>query len=488
MAFSGAVKLASLDDYLAPSQNCIKPLLDQAKSAKKGGILPPTKGGVGEQKEVRGVVRMEMEDDIGIGHFDQIKSRDGRAAITLADCLACSGCVTSAETMLITQQSTAEFEANLRGEARKRLVVVSLSPQSRTALSHFFKIPPLPLIKRLTTFLKSVGVDHVLDTTCGLDISLLEAREEFVQRYRAKTALPVLSSECPGWVCYAEKTQGAEILPFISAIKSPQQIMGTIVKKFIAAHHRLTGADVYHVCVMPCYDKKLEGTRPDFFDEASATRDVDCVLSTDELKEFILKSSNLATLTESVLHPFNSVSQDQSMLVLPLDVGGSGGYAENIFRYSVKVLFGADLPAVLVWEKGRNPDFHEVSHVQNGQKVLTFARAYGFRNIQNLVRTIKRQSCTYHYVELMACPAGCLNGGGQIKAASIAAQKQLVTDLDILHHQERVRPIGSNPVVEIVYRDLVRGPIGSAGALAHFRTQYRAVEKIELTNPMAIKW
>lgn len=484
MAFSGAVKLGDLDDFLTPAQACIKPQIDEAKERLQG-----VEGGEEEGKREKGAkltISMDMTDDISGGHFNQIVGTE-KAAITLADCLACSGCVTSAETVLITQQSTSEFLAHLTPEAKiNTKVVVSVSPQSRAALAHQFNLSPLDTAKRLSTALKALGVDYVLDTTASLDISLLEAREEFVRRLQSKENLPLLASECPGWVCYAEKTHGSYVLPHISAVKSPQQVMGTIVKRYLAKKIGVTSSQLYHCTIMPCYDKKLEASRGEFKWEEQ--QEVDCVLSTGEIFDLIQERGGLAGVASSPLDPLNSVDDTQNTLIAPLDTGGSGGYAEHLLRHASATLHGHPLTGPLEWVRGRNGDIHEACVQVGGEVVLRVARAYGFRNIQNLIRQIKRKKCKYHYVELMACPSGCLNGGGQIKAASISQQKQLVVDLDALYHTTLTRPPEASPVAREVYESLVGGDIACEAAKQLFHTTYREVEKVEVSNPLGIKW
>lgn len=220
---------------------------------------------------------------------------------------------------------------------------------------------------------------HCISLT-ALDIALIEAREEFIQRYKSaksgsassssassqKTVLPVLTSECPGFVCYAEKTQGEYILPYISAIKSPQQITGTLVKDLVSKELKIKPNQIYHVCIMPCYDKKLEGSRDDFYDSVNDTRQVDCVLTTSELKDILVeRKTDLNSVKpldkfhkftkifmnsdqsisssdmewESIDHVSNASSSSAFYLTSSYDSTGSGGYLENIFRYAAMVLF-----------------------------------------------------------------------------------------------------------------------------------------------------
>ena len=367
----------------------------------------------------------------------------------------------------------------------------------------------------------------------GQDISLIEAREEFVHRFRrnqqqpaaaAASALPVLASECPGWICYAEKSQ-ADALPHISAVKSPQQIMGTLVKQHLAHSLGVSPARVYHVTLMPCYDKKLEASRDDFFLAAHETREVDCVLATNEVVELLAdRCGDFAAVAESPLDAlFSNVDAEQQVLfAAAAEAGGSGGYLETVFRHAARTLFAVDLPAhvPLPYRAGRNADTREVALEVGGAKVLSFATAYGFRNIQNVTRQVKTGALKHQYVEIMACPAGCLNGGGQIKAADVKSSKELLRAVEAAFHPAaaaapatdgvalsdlasppvaadaqplqgqggvRVRDPADNPAVQALYRDWVRAPPMSPEAQRLFHTGYHAVSKADV-NPLAIRW
>lgn len=135
---------------------------------------------------------------------------------------------------------------------------------------------------------KQLGAKLVIDSSFSRDFSLMESVEEFISRYQSsdKKSLPILASSCPGWICYAEKTQG-KVLPYISKVKSPQQIMGSLVKDYWASQMNITPDKIYHVSIMPCFDKKLEASRDDFYDENYKTRDVDTVLTSAEVIDMI---------------------------------------------------------------------------------------------------------------------------------------------------------------------------------------------------------
>jgi iron only hydrogenase large subunit-like protein len=178
------------------------------------------------------------------------------------------------------------------------MVVVSISPQTRASLAAKYNLSLDQTHRKLTWFLKAhMGVDYVFDTAFSRDFSLLESAREFIRRYNAAKAdlpqkqFPMLCGVCPGWVCYAEKTHGY-VVPFIDTTKSPQQMMGSIVKNYFASKVQIPPQQIFHSTVMPCYDKKLEASRDDFKDASTNAPDVDCVITSGEL-ELMMKEQTI---------------------------------------------------------------------------------------------------------------------------------------------------------------------------------------------------
>eukprot|EP00123_Amoebidium_parasiticum_P002321 comp13577_c0_seq2/m.9166 comp13577_c0_seq2/g.9166 ORF comp13577_c0_seq2/g.9166 comp13577_c0_seq2/m.9166 type:complete len:301 (-) comp13577_c0_seq2:195-1097(-) len=300
----------------------------------------------------------------------------------------------------------------------------------------------------------------------------------------------MLASACPGWVCYAEKTHGDYVLPYISSTKSPQQVMGNIVKDYLSrCLGKSRNDEVYHIAVMPCYDKKLEASRQDFYNDIYSTRDVDCVITTGEVERmFEEKNVDFKGLAG---YPLDTVASLANKTSVPPEFefyghagGGSGGYLECTFRHAAKELFGVEVGPI-EYKVGKNKDFREVTLEVNGEVVLRFAAAYGFRNIQNLVQKIKRGKSPYDFVEVMACPSGCLNGGGQIKAASPDQSKDLLAHVTKLYQSvPEVHP-ESDPTVQMLYSDWLGGP-GSDLARKTLHTSYHGVEKT--VTGLTAKW
>lgn len=526
-----SVFLGDLDDYITPSQACVNPLFTPSTGADAGANGGNPKPGVAK-------LTLETElsaDDWGLPPptTERVVKPDiirttaqEKATISLDDCLACSGCVTSAEAVLISQQSFQELLDVLQRRAFQR-VVVTLSPQSRASLAAHFGLPVIDVHRKLVGVFRSIGVHLVIDSTCSGDFALLESRSEFLHRFRNQkktlwsrppssvavsasetqflepstpknplqdplTALPMLASACPGWICYAEKTQ-PNAIPFIDTTKSPQQIAGSLVKHFVSREHGIPATDVYHVAVMPCFDKKLEASRKDFVDAETQVKDVDCVLATTEVID-LMNALNIDFLAVEPAQlsadeiMLSGISQDGQRVLGSNVNASSGGQLEHIFRFAAKELFGVVVEGPLEYVVGRNPDFREVTLAVDGKEVLKFAIAYGFRNIQSIMTKIRRNRCPYHYVEIMACPSGCLNGGGQIKPKSTLLASELLASVTSRFQELEVRAPTDNPACKYVYETYFGGEPFSEQARKALHTQYHAVPKLELSNPLGIKW
>ncbi|KAJ3673267.1 hypothetical protein LUZ60_006641 [Juncus effusus] len=464
--FSPALRLADLNDFIAPSQNCVVSLNSSSR-------LKPEK----KVKET----------------FVGTKSQEEKVTISLKDCLACSGCVTSAETVMLEKQSLDEFLSHCNSKREK--VIVSISPQSRASLAAFYNLSPIQVFQKLTSLFKSVGVEAVYDISCSRDLSLIESCNEFISRYQnfkstgtkeSESNLPLLSSACPGWICYAEKTLGSYILPHISSVKSPQQAIGSAIKHHVVQKLGLRPNDVYHVTVMPCYDKKLEAVRDDFTFKINNNEiaEVDSVLTTGEVLDLIQsKSIDFVALEEAPLDRMLTNMDEKGNLYGVS--GGSGGYAETVFKHAAKILFGKEIQGQVDFKTLRNSDFREAVLEVEGKQVLKFALCYGFRNLRNIVTKIKSGKCDYHFVEVMACPSGCLNGGGQLKPKKDQTGKELIQQLESLYMQDVIiKSPFENPIAKQLYEEWLGEP-GSEKAKKYLHTEYHPVVKSvasQLTN------
>ncbi|KIY73029.1 iron hydrogenase [Cylindrobasidium torrendii FP15055 ss-10] len=452
MAFSGALTLTDLNDYLGPSQACIKPVEQSNPSSKEEKGAAST----AIQVDLNGAYYEVSNDGLAASKSTHGPRKLEQAQINLNDCLACSGCITSAESVLITLQSHVEVLNVLDRIATtsdlcddRQVPVISIAPQSlaslATALSTRTKRPVslLQVMRRVQAFFKEkLGVTRVYDTTFSREVALREHVKEFFERKEASTAsdsrLPMLASACPGWICYAEKAH-AEMLPFISNTKSPQQTMGTLVKSWMGSQWGKLPNQIYHVSIMPCYDKKLEASRSDFYNELYSSRDVDCVITTGELDQMMVERCwDISQPIPDELVPL----RDESVPQLPELIQHTGS-SSGSYMHSIMASLAATCASPI-----RNADYEEWvlrKDTPEGDVLFKGAKCYGFRNLQNVVRKVGKgkglrgvgaagrlpgravarrkagqtEERNYDYVEVMACPGGCVNGGGQLKSALV---------------------------------------------------------------------
>ncbi|QDZ20719.1 cytosolic Fe-S cluster assembly factor NARFL [Chloropicon primus] len=499
-SFSGGVRLADVSDFIAPSQACVV------------AVGTPELPGKDEAKAKTGEVSLQSRARRGQAKANPKGAKPGGSKagedpvkISLNDCLACSGCVTSAETVLLEQQSTEEFLRVLEAKAESdRVVVVTISQASRTSLASHYGLSPLEMTMRLTGFLKSLGADFVLEDNTGRDVALLATLEEFWDKYTSGRggvgqgfSLPLLTSECPGWVLYAEKTHGEVVLPYMSKARSAIATLGSLTKKLLPSKLGVDAGSIYHCFISPCFDKKLEALREDL--KSGEFADLDCVLATTEFHN-LLKMKSFAEQTCPAL-PFDDILQGPGTQQAQFsNFGSSGGYLEFVFRECVgrlrgQAVFEPDKPLPL--KVIRNQDFQEISlQGEDGRVILHFALAYGFRNIQNIIRRIKQKKMTYHFVEIMACPSGCLNGGGQMKdddqvdemGRRVIDRKEILRQLEQLYHDSEVarRHPRGNPNTSQIEEWLGGFKTPKANEVLYTEFHDRSQKKNEAPTPMML--
>ncbi|KAJ6089697.1 hypothetical protein N7467_004913 [Penicillium canescens] len=510
---SAILSADDLNDFISPGVACIKPV----------ETLP--------QKDTK-----NSENSYEVTTEDKVQPEElPPAQISLTDCLACSGCVTSAEAVLISLQSHTEVlstldaypeiplahghngtVANNAGDSgESKIFVASVSPQVRASLATTYGISEKEaghMIDQLLSGPQGLrgggkngsGFTWVVDTNVMREAVLVLTADEVSDSLNSGDSAgqsdnslpkrPILSSACPGWICYAEKTHPF-ILPHLSRLKSPQALSGTFLKTVLSKSLGIHPSRIWHLAVMPCFDKKLEASREELTDvswrhgdemgsDAQPVRDVDCVITARELlslasaRGFSLPTLPLQALPSSFTPPFpektleSFLSFKRSRTEQSLATGTSGGYLHHVLTNFQSRNPGSEL----VVNRGRNVDVVEyVLMSQEGRPILKAARYYGFRNIQNLVRKLKparvsrlpgaksaakpaagrRQPMSrnaastgssgsdYAYVEVMACPGGCTNGGGQIRvedareAVAPAQDEELGAPVKASPHEQR---------------------------------------------------
>ncbi|KAM4623276.1 nuclear prelamin A recognition factor isoform 2-T2 [Polymixia lowei] len=422
----------------------------------------------------------------------------------LSACLSCDGCVSEEESLKISQQSLDEVDRILAlnkkcDVSKHKVLVVSLCPQSLPFFAVKFGLDIPEATQKLCGYLKSLGVQYVFDTTLAAGFSILESQREFVQRYRRRHhdshALPMFTSSCPGWIRYAERVLGTLVTPHICTARSPQQLMGCLVKDYFTKQQKLSPEKVYHMVVAPCFDKKLEAIREEFYNSLLENRDVDCVLTSAEI--YCMMERRKVSVEELVSVPLDHVLGEAGDPGLVRHEGrGSEGFLEHVFKHAAKELFGLDVREI-TYKNVRNRDFQEVSLERDGETLLQFAAVYGFRNIQTLVHRMRKGRVPYQLVEVLSCPGGnmtisnlipgCLSGRGQAESeAGGRVDKALVQQMEEAYSSLPVRLPEVNPSLHTLYQDWLEGQ-DSQQANAVLHTQYKNQSHIH-TQPPHIQW
>ncbi|AQZ10104.1 NAR1 (YNL240C) [Zygosaccharomyces parabailii] len=456
-----------LNDYIAPGPICINP----TNKDKGPG-----------QSSVR-------ELEVGTE-----PSEPEKVSISLQDCLACAGCITSSEEVLLSKQSHTVFLKAWKDMPSDKQLIISVAPQCRLSLAQYFSLPLAEMDRVLLSIFSNVlHCQYAVGTELGRAITIQHTNEQLLRLKNQGAKSPKLCSVCPGFVLYAEKTR-PELVPLLLSIKSPQQVTSSLLKQ------TLPEQDFYHMALMPCFDKKLEASRPDAQEEG-----VDCVLTPREF---------LAILEELQVEVRDHLSADGHTLVNKLSPPGwdprlhwasnegssSGGYAYQYARFIKELNPGSDVHVL----QGRNGDVREYRVIasDNEQHVLASAsELYGFRNIQNMVRRLRgstrgvrvvrkrgaaqddhtsisqsaKQADPYssEFIEVMACPGGCINGGGLLSGESSTKRRSTAQALDERYAKE----------LEMV--DPLLLTLGSA-AQRSYEYEFHAIEHKKSTNPVAM--
>nr|XP_055032167.1 nuclear prelamin A recognition factor isoform X3 [Misgurnus anguillicaudatus] len=392
------------------------------------------------------IINSLQEKDIANG---EVRESSSVQQVLLSACLSCDGCVSESESQKISQQNLDEIkhvlELNKKCDTSKhKVLVVSMCPQSVPFFAIKYHLDVPAAAQKLCGFLKSVGVHYVFDTTVAASFSILESQREFVQRYRRKhhdaNAMPMFTSSCPGWIRYAERVLGSLVTPHICTARSPQQIMGSLVKDFFARQQKLTPDQVYHVVVAPCFDKKLEAVRDEFYSSILETRDVDCVLTSGEI--FHLMKERKVTIEDVESVPLDHI----------------------------------------------NRDFQEVVLERDGETLLQFAAVYGFRNIQTLVHRMRKNKVPYQLVEVLSCPGGCLSGRGQAEGEGGRPDRSLVQQMEESYSSLPIRLPEFNTEVQRLYQDWLDGHDSPhAQQCLHTRYSNQTQTPPQILNP-DIQW
>ena len=326
---------------------------------------------------------------------------------------------------------------------------------------------------KMVTSLKRLGFDKIFDTNTGADFTIMEEANELIERLKENENLPMITSCSPGWVKYIEMNEPA-LLPHLSTCKSPHQMLGALLKTYYAKKEGMDPKKIYVVSVMPCIAKKFERQRSEMKNEG--LYDVDNVITTRELARMIRQANiEFNELEESKFdHPMGEATGAAAIF------GTTGGVMEAALRTAQDALTGEELERI-EFEQVRGGDGIKKATLTIAGKQMKVVAVSGLANAKEILQEIKEGKVDYQLVEIMACPGGCVMGGGQpIKSSKIRSQldvRKLRADaLYRIDEKSTIRKSHENPVIKKVYKEFLEKP-GSYRAEKLLHTTYRQREK-----------
>ena len=370
-------------------------------------------------------------------------------------CVGCGQCVVACPVGALYEKDDTQKVLDAIGDPTKH-VVVQAAPAVRATLGECFDMPiGTDVTGKLFAALRRLGFDKVFDTNFGADITIMEEANELLDRIKNGGVLPMVTSCSPGWIKYCEHYYPTE-LAHLSTCKSPQQMQGAVIKTYYAEKNGIDPKDIVSVSVMPCTAKKFECGRDD--ESASGYADVDIVLTTRELGRMI-KSAGIKFTSLPDEEPDAPLGRGTGAAVI---FGTTGGVMEAALRTAAEAITGKELENVEFTEVRGMEGVKEATY-KLGDMDVKVAVASGTKNAKIIMDKIKDGTADYTFVEIMGCPGGCINGGGQpVQPASVRNFVDYKTlRANALYENDKSRPhrkSHENEDVQEVYREFLGEP------------------------------
>lgn len=406
--------------------------------------------------------------------FNSCVSTAGHNSLNDVNCTFCGQCIEVCPTGALREKDSTQIVCDKIND-KNTYVIVQTAPSVRVALGEEFGMPIGTNVEgKMVNALKQMGFDKVFDTNTGADFTIVEEGTEFIKRLQNNDNLPMITSCCPGWVKYIEMNY-PENIGHLSSCKSPHEMFGALLKTYYAKKEGIDPSKMFVVSVMPCIAKKYERQREEM------KQDVDAVITTRELARMIKQAKiDFVNLEDAKFDdPMGEATGAAAIF------GVTGGVMEAALRSVSEIVTGKPLDKIS-FEQVRGESGIKRAEIEIGDKKVKVAVAHGLANAQTIMEEIKSGKADYQFVEIMACPGGCITGGGQpIKNAKIQenvdVHKKRAEAMYSIDEKSVIRKSHENPVLKQIYKEFLGEPNGE---LAHklLHTHYSKKEKYKFVK------
>jgi NADP-reducing hydrogenase subunit HndD len=417
-------------------------------------------------KTVQGI---SVLDTMGRGHDMQITTAYHQSLSNVV-CTYCGQCAAVCPVGAIHEKDDTDRVWNAIHDTKKH-VIVQVAPAIRVSLGEELNLSLGSIVTgKLVSALKMLGFTKVFDTNFTADLTIIEEGHELIDRIKKSDTLPMITSCCPGWINYVEHKH-PDMFKHLSTCKSPQQMFGALAKSYYAQRENIKPEDIYVVSVMPCTAKKYEAQRPEMSINHKDP-DVDAVLTTRELAKMIKQMGiDFNSLREMRFDKPDEVTSGAAAIF-----GATGGVMEAALRTVVEILDEKPLDSI-EFEKVRGMGGIKEAEITIKGQIIKVAVAHTLSNAEILIQQIKSGTSPYTFIEVMACPGGCVGGGGQPYGTTNQVSIERIHSIYQVDRLTSIRKSHDNAAVSNLYAHYLGGPHSEkAHQLLH--THYTSRKKV----------